>query len=148
MPSVSGSITIDAPADATWALIREFNDLPSWLPFVVASEIEGGGPANVVGAVRRLTGDDGGVLRESLLEHSDQGHYYRYAILESPLPVRSYVGEARVAADGPERSTLTWTSTWENDPEVEQEMTELLGSELLPAGLAAAKAALERPGRG
>ena len=143
MPSVFSSITIGAPADRTWALIREFNGLPSWLPFVVASEIEGGGPANEVGAVRRLTGDDGGVLRESLLEHSDEERYYRYGILESPLPVRDYVGEARVAQDGADSSILTWTSTWDNDPEVEQEMLDVLGNQLLPTGLAAAKAAVE-----
>lgn len=144
MPSVSDSISIEAPADVTWSLLREFDGLADWLPFVVACEIEGGGPPNEVGVVRRLTDDSGGTLRERLLEHSDDERYYRYAILEGPLPVRDYVGEARVTADGDDRSILTWTSTWENDPEDEQELIEILGNRLLPAGLAAAKAAAER----
>jgi NADPH:quinone reductase len=143
VPRVSGSITIDAPAAATWTVIRDFNGLPRWLPFVAASEIEGGGPADRVGAVRKLTLADGGTTRESLLEHSDDERSMKYDIVESALPVREYVGTARVIADGDDRSILEWTSEWENDPEVEDEMIELLGNELMPAGLAAAKAAIE-----
>ncbi len=144
MPSVTGSITVDVPADVAWALLREFDGLAGWLPFIASSEIEGGGNPNEVGAVRRLTLDDGGLLRESLLEHSDAERYLRYDIVEGPLPVRQYVGTARVIPEGEGRSTIEWTSTWENDAEVEEEMLTLLRDELLPTGLAAAKAALER----
>jgi len=143
MPIVSSSITVNASVDVAWALIGEFNGLPSWLPFIASSEIEGGGPSNQAGAVRRLVTAEGGEIRESLLERSDAERYLKYDILESDLPVRNYVGTSRVIPDGDDRSTIEWTSSWENDPEVEEEMVELLGNTLLPAGLAAAKAKLE-----
>jgi len=142
MPSVTGSISVAAPADVAWAMIGEFNGLPDWLPFIASSEIEGGGPPNEVGAVRRLGLAEGGEVRESLLERSDAERLLRYDIVETDLPVRDYVGTARVIPDGDDRSTIEWTSSWENDPEVEQEMIELFRDTFLPAGLAAAKAKL------
>jgi hypothetical protein len=78
-----------------------------------------------------------------LLERSESERLLRYDIVETDLPVRDYVGTARVIPDGDDRSTIEWTSTWENDPEVEPEMIELFRDTLLPAGLAAAKAKLE-----
>ncbi|HET6368382.1 MAG TPA: SRPBCC family protein, partial [Pseudomonadales bacterium] len=36
------SSVIEAPADAVWAQIRDFNGLPKWTPFVAESRIEGG----------------------------------------------------------------------------------------------------------
>ena len=58
------SSVIDAPADAVWGLIRDFNALPSWLPIVVESRIEDGQPADKVGCVRAFRMRDGGRLRE------------------------------------------------------------------------------------
>jgi uncharacterized membrane protein len=40
MIRVYTSSVIDAPADSVWALIRDFNGLPRWTPFVAESRIE------------------------------------------------------------------------------------------------------------
>ena len=44
MIKVYTSSVIDAPADAVWAQVRDFNGLPKWTPFVAESRIENGMP--------------------------------------------------------------------------------------------------------
>jgi len=46
MIKVYTSSVIDAPADAVWARVRDFNGLPQWTPFVAESRIEEGQPAD------------------------------------------------------------------------------------------------------
>ena len=53
MIKVYTSSVIDAPADAVWAVIRDFNGLPRWTPFVAESRIEAGLPADKVGPLAR-----------------------------------------------------------------------------------------------
>ena len=142
MPSVARSTTVNANADAAWAVIGNFNGLPSWLPAIVASEIEGGGPANQVGAIRRLTTADGDTIRETLLEHSDADHYMKYDIIESPMPIRGYVAKLSVTPAGG-GATIDWGGSWENDPEVEEAMVDLIGNIILTSGLEAAKAKID-----
>ena len=40
MIKVYTSSVIEAPADAVWAQVRDFNGLPKWTPFVAESRIE------------------------------------------------------------------------------------------------------------
>ena len=93
------SSVINAPIEKVWARIRDFNGLPRWHPGIAKSEIEGGEPANQPGCIRVLTLKDGGVVRERLLEMSDMGHHYSYAILSSPLPVANYRATLRLRPD-------------------------------------------------
>src|SRR5215510_11468024 len=65
------SSVIEASADAVWAVIRDFNGLPRWAPFVADSRIEGGLPPDKVGCVRNFRLKEGGVIREQLLTLSD-----------------------------------------------------------------------------
>ena len=46
MIKVYTSSVIEAPADAVWAQVRDFNGLPKWTPFVAQSRIENGQPAD------------------------------------------------------------------------------------------------------
>ena len=78
MARAHASSAIHAPIEEVWARIRDFNGLADWHPAVAKSEIEGGGPSDRVGCVRVLTLQDGGVIRERLLEMSDLGHHYSY----------------------------------------------------------------------
>src|SRR6185312_14501658 len=79
------SSVIEAPADAVWAEIRDFNGLPKWTPFVVDSRIEGGLSPDTVGCVRNFRLRAGGVIREQLLTLSDYDFQCTYSILESPM---------------------------------------------------------------
>ena len=67
MIKVYTSSVIDAPADAVWARVRDFNGLPQWTPFVAESRIEESQPADRIGCVRNFRLRDGGVIRERLL---------------------------------------------------------------------------------
>ena len=40
MAEVYVSAVIDAPAAAVWGVVRDFNALPAWTPFVVESRID------------------------------------------------------------------------------------------------------------
>ena len=90
------STVIDAPVQRVWAMIRDFNALPSWHPAIAKSEIEGGRASDAVGCVRSFLMKDGGHLREQLLALSDVDHYFTYNILVSPMPVNDYVATFRL----------------------------------------------------
>lgn len=141
MARAHASSVINAPIEQVWARIRDFNGLPSWHPGVARSEIEGGQPGDQVGCVRVLTLGDGAVIRERLLELSDLGHHYSYAILESPLPVKNYRATLRLrrVADG-ERTFAEWSANFDADPPEQQADTEaLLGNGVFQGGFAALK---------
>ena len=94
MTKVFVSAVIDAPVDAVWALMRDFNGLPDWHPRFSRSHIEDGLPSDRIGCIRNFDiADDGGTIRERLLMLSDKEHSFEYCILDSPLPVEGYVAK-------------------------------------------------------
>ena len=96
MIKVYTASVIEAPANAVWAQVRDFNGLPQWTPFVVDSRIEEGQPADRIGCVRNFRLRDGGVIRERLLTLSDYDYQCSYAILESPMGVENYVATLKL----------------------------------------------------
>jgi hypothetical protein len=90
------SSVINAPIEKVWAIVRDFNGLPSWHPVIAKSEIEGGRAGDAVGSVRSFYRQDGGHLREQLLALSDVDHTFTYSILVSPMPVKNYVATVRL----------------------------------------------------
>ena len=48
MVRVSVSSVLDAPPDAVWSRVRDFNGLPQWHPAIADSRIENGEPADKV----------------------------------------------------------------------------------------------------
>ena len=100
MIKVYTSSVIDAPAEAVWARVRDFNGLPQWTPFVADSRIEEGQPADRIGCVRNFRLRDGGVIRERLLTLSDYDYQCSYAILESPMGVENYVATLKLTVGG------------------------------------------------
>jgi hypothetical protein len=141
MARAHASSVINAPIEKVWERIRDFNGLPAWHPGIAKSEIEGGKPSDQVGCVRVLTLKDGGVVRERLLEMSDLGHHYSYAILESPLPVANYRATLRLrrVSDG-NRTYGEWSVTFDPDPPDKQAFAEdLIGNGVFQGGFDALK---------
>lgn len=60
MAMVYGSSIVKASPEKVWELVRNFNALPQWFPFIVASELREGDMPDRVGAVRTLQARDGG----------------------------------------------------------------------------------------
>lgn len=91
MAKVYVSCIIAAPATTVWSVVRDFNALPQWTPFVVESRIEMGMRADQIGCIRQFRLKDGGQIREKLLSLSDYDLSCTYSILESPMGVSNYL---------------------------------------------------------
>jgi hypothetical protein len=107
------SHVINAPVEKVWGIMRDFNGMPSYHPAIRKSAIEGGGPSDQVGTVRRLTLSDG-FVRERLLCLDDLNYVFTYEIIESTLPVRGYVAGVRLhrVTDG-NRTFAEWWADFE-----------------------------------
>jgi NADPH:quinone reductase-like Zn-dependent oxidoreductase len=145
--SVRRSTMLDAPVEAVWAVLRDFNSHAAWHPAIADSVIEDGAPSDTVGCVRRFhLRDAEGVLREQLLWLDDRAHALRYALLTSPLPLREYVAtmQLRPVTDG---GATFWT--WESRftaPEAEaQHLAGLVGDGIYQAGFDALRRMLRTP---
>jgi len=90
MPHVLRSTVIDAPCDAVWAVLRDFNGHDRWHPAIAASAIERGRPSDLIGCVRRFSLQDGSELREQLLTLSDLEMRFSYCLLDTPVPLFNY----------------------------------------------------------
>ena len=134
MIKVYTSTIIDAPADAVWARIRDFNGLPTWTPFVAESRIEGAQPADKIGCIRNFTLRDGGVIREQLLMLSDYDFECKYAILESPMGVENYVATLQLTpvTDG-NRTFAEWSAEFDCAPEQERALAQQIGQGVFQA---------------
>jgi Polyketide cyclase / dehydrase and lipid transport len=128
MIKVYTSTVINGSADAVWAIVRDFNGLQKWTPFVAESRIEGGLPSDKVGCIRNFRLKDGGIIREQLLTLSDYDYQCTYSILESPMGVTNYVATLKLTpvTDG----NTTFAEWWaEFDPPAgkEKELAEGIG---------------------
>lgn len=91
-------ITIDAPAEAVWAKIKNFDALKDWHPAVAESPADKG---NEVGSVRSIKLKGGGELSESLERHDDAKKLYSYRAKDGgALPVTNYTSTIQVSDEG------------------------------------------------
>ena len=139
------SSVIEAPADTVWSLIRDFNGLPKWTPFVADSRIEGGVAADTVGCVRHFRLRDGGEIREQLLALSDYDYQCTYSIIESPMGVENYVASLQrtPVTDGNRTFAEGWAE-FDCAPARESELAQGIGQGVFQAGFDALKATFRR----
>jgi len=149
MVEVRRSTIIDAPIEAVWAILRDFNGHESWHPAVATSAIDGGEPSDVIGAVRRFRLADGSELREQLLSLSDRDRSFSYCILEAPLPLMGYVATVTLkpVTDG-NRTFWEWRSTFHPPGHRRAELTALVSDGIYEAGFEAIRALVARRRRG
>jgi mxaD protein len=105
------TIVIKASVEAVWAASKDFDGLAKWHPALEKDEIVKG-TNNVPGAVRSLSVKGGGTIREQLLAFSEPTHSFKYKILESPLPVTSYVSTFTVKAGKEDTTIIHWVGTF------------------------------------
>ena len=84
MVRIVESTILDAPVEAVWAVLRDFNGHDQWHPAVADSLIERSSPSDRVGCVRRFHLADGSELREQLLTLSDADMAFSYCLLDTP----------------------------------------------------------------
>ena len=148
MVQIMRSAVINAPIDAVWRVLRDFNSHHLWHPAVAASEIEESLPADQPGCVRRFRLRDGAELREQLIQLSDRDF--------SPTPLHpgsgrsellDYVATVRLrpVTDG-ERTFWEWRSTFRTPPGREDELAGMVAHDIYEAGFAALETFLGRGG--
>lgn len=148
---VNKSIEINAPADAVWKVIGNFQDM-SWHPAIEKTEGSGG---NDAGAKRTLTLKGGAKIEEALTRYDAASKSLGYEITNvdvKVLPVANYSSTLSVAGEGG-KSTVTWKGAFyrgymNNDPppELSDEAAVKAVTGIYDAGLAAIKAKAEAGG--
>jgi hypothetical protein len=136
MPRPYASAVVPASAAEVWRVVRDFDGLPGWHPAIAASELTSGTAAEV-GALRRLTLADGGVVVERLVTLDDGDRSYTYEILESPFAVRRYVSTVRVApVTDSGHAFVEWWSEYDADAGDEDELSLVFADGVYAAGIA------------
>lgn len=103
---------ITAGADKVWQVLRNFTSAELWADEIVSCAMEGGAGLSEVGAVRRMTFDNGAVARERLLALSDRERFFEYELLPpEELPFEGYVGKMQVLPLSDGRSVVIWSSS-------------------------------------
>lgn len=138
MPRPYSSAVIPAPLAEVWPLIQDFGGLHRWHPAIEQGELIRGASGVEVGAQRRLTLGDGGVVVEQLVALDDRFHSLTYEILESPFPVRRYISTVRLAPITATGQTFgEWWTEFDGDAADEASLTDLFANGVFGAGLAA-----------
>jgi carbon monoxide dehydrogenase subunit G len=115
-------VTINAPAAAVWARIKNFDALKDWHPAVAESPASQG---STVGSVRSIKLKGGGELIESLEGYDDVAMKYSYRAKDGgALPVTNYTSTITVTANG-NQSVVEWRGAFYrghpgNEPPPEQ----------------------------
>lgn len=109
---VESSGVIDVPLEKVWNLVSDFNNVGLWHPDVTESRLESGS-GREAGAERTVRLRNGMVIRERLLAISAEGHFYKYSVIESPLPIRDHESTVRFVPIDKSRTQVTWTAKFQ-----------------------------------
>lgn len=145
---VTETVTIDAPAEKVWGIVRNFDALKDWHPAVAESPADKG---NAEGSVRQLKLKNGGALTETLEAYDDAKMRYSYRAKDGgALPVTNYTSTITVKAEGA-KSVVEWRGAFyrgypNNDPPPDQndEAAVKAITGVYQSGLANLKAIAER----
>lgn len=120
---VTEKITIEAPAEAVWARVKNFDSLKDWHPAVAESPASAG---NTEGSVRALKLKGGGALVETLESFDEAKMKFSYRAKDGgALPVTNYTSTLQVTSSGAAQSTVEWRGAFyraypNNDPPPDQ----------------------------
>jgi hypothetical protein len=141
MVRVVKSTVIDAPVEAVWDVLRDFNGHDRWHPIVADSVVEKGWTSDRIGCVRRFHLADGSELRELLLTLSDADMAFSYCLLDTPVPLLNYVAHVRLSpvTDG-DRTFWHWESRFDTPPGREAELQRMVAENVYQGGFDAIRA--------
>lgn len=87
---------VGAPVEDVWELVRRFDALPVWHPFVETCDMLDEASPTSVGAERTQRLANGGTARARLVRLDDADRSMTYEMLDGPWPVVNYVATIRV----------------------------------------------------
>ncbi|MBP7003265.1 SRPBCC family protein [Amaricoccus sp.] len=140
MAKAYASTVIDAPVEAVWEVVRDFNGLPAFLPAIPSSEIEEGLPADAVGCVRAFRIGET-LVRERLLALDDCRYRLVYNFETPAFPVANYRAKIElIPVTAGDRTFAQWFSYFDEAPGDEGKYVEIISRDVFGGGLAALKA--------
>lgn len=100
---------VAAETAALWKRFGGWCAIAEWHPAVTSCTESKDGDT----IYRTLTLEDGGTIKEKLLDQSDVS--YRYEIIESPLPVKNYSAQFSIVPDDDDLDevNIVWASTYD-----------------------------------
>lgn len=100
---------VEAERKALWDKLGGWCAIKEWHPAIAACEESKEGDDTF----RTLTLKDGGKIKEKLLDSAAMS--YRYAIIESPLPVKNYEAQFSVTPDDDDLDEINvvWSATYD-----------------------------------
>jgi len=137
--TVTRSADVNASVSTVWSLIGPFCSIKDWLPPVGQCIEDGKAPSTRI----LVTKDGKSAFVEKQTARSEAEHSYSYTFLSSPLPVSKYTSTIKVAANGDESSTITWSGSYIPERGKEGAASEALGG-VYDAGLAEIKERLAK----
>lgn len=141
MARAYASTILDAPVEAVWDVIRDFNGLPAWNGAIARSEIEDGLESDVVGCVRRFHLPDGTLVRERLLSLNDRDYSFTYNFETPAFPVANYLARVRLMpVTDSDRTFAEWEATFDEAPEDAGKYVEIVSNAVFQAGWNSLKA--------
>lgn len=111
MLNVEEKIEVSAPVSAVWFKLHNFSDMGAWHPAVKKTELVQG-ENNKAGAVRLLTLQDGGTIKEQLTAYNFKSKSFEYEIIEGVLPVSDYVSTLTVSEGKDGKSFVVWKGSF------------------------------------
>lgn len=141
MARAYASTILEAPVDAVWSVIRDFNGLPDWHPAIARSEIEDGLDSDAVGCIRRFWLQDGTMVRERLLAFSDRAYSLTYNFETPAFPVGNYVARMQLMpVTDTDRTFAEWDATFDEAPADAGKYVDIVANAVFQGGWNALKA--------
>jgi len=119
--SIEHSIVINAPPEAVWQVVSDFNGLPRWLPVIVESRLILG-KNREVGAIRELTRANGTKVQEKLIAYEPWTMSLGYTYIGGQVGATDYFPTITVSDDGGGKSKVVWKARfkrvayWTDEP--------------------------------
>ncbi len=132
---------IEEEKTALWAKFGGWCAIAEWHPAIKACEESKEGDDTF----RTLTLADGGKIKEKLLSQSPIS--YRYAIIESPLPVKNYEAQFSIVPDDDDEDeiNIAWAATYDAEGKSDKEARGVIDG-IFKDGLASIKKKLGKAG--
>ena len=115
---------------ALWKKFGGWCALKDWHPAIANCEESTEGDVKF----RILTLKDGGKIREKLLD--EKPNFYRYEIIESPLPVKNYQAQFALTPDNDDEDEINfaWSAVFDSNGKSDKEARDAI-SDIFKAGL-------------
>lgn len=132
------STIIEAPVEAVWDVVRDFNGMPDWNSAITDSAIEEGRDADVVGCIRSFHLADGTHVRERLLSLDDSRYHFTYNFETPAFPVANYVATMElIPVTKTDDTFIQWWASFDESPQDAGKYQKMISEAVFAAGLRA-----------